>query len=243
MVKKESVYIACFLAALAGGCAKDSSSSSLENKVNGEQAVSVSSATIKTPAILEKTEKKGQTAVKKAPYQKKKQTPEIEKEKNLAPAYIKKIEEKKPIENYEVKNSTYSAIEAEKQDAKTEEALEVPGFLLEKEPEKKPEGYFLTYTKREVQKQHSNKLVKELEGYDMVEQKDGMIILHHPYFIDKTNLPAFKIEKGIVKSVNWEHVYSDMTLEEFKGYIESVKREQSRMKKALERLKEEWRGW
>jgi len=114
MAKKELLYIACFLAALASGCTRDNSCSGLEKKVS-EPAISASSTTIKTSVIPEKTEKKKQekqTAIRKA-YQKKK--PEIEKEKKLLPVLPAYIEDKKPAEEkteekvetgYEAKKST-----------------------------------------------------------------------------------------------------------------------------------------
>jgi len=265
MSKKDLIYVACFLTALASGCAKDNSS--LEKKVNEqpkEPAVYVSTMPVKTAITPEKTEKKKQTAIKKAPYTKKK-LPEIKKEEKPAPAYMEtKIEEKKPIEetpispevsistktleflgevetDYEVKKDTYAVIEMGME--REQKVQEEKKMYTKKEPRKKQERYHPVYAKRETQEQYSNSLIDELKGYSMVEVKEGTIILHHPYFIDKANLPSFRIEGEIVKSVNWGHVYSDMTIEEFKGHIESVEREQSRMKKSLEKLKEEWRGW
>jgi len=72
-------------------------------------------------------------------------------------------------------------------------------------------------------------IVNELDQqYDFVSQgkkeNERLIILNLPCFMDYSNLPAFKIEEGMIESVNWKSMYSPMTMEEFKNYVESIDR-------------------
>jgi len=66
------------------------------------------------------------------------------------------------------------------------------------------------------------------EKYDFVSQEkkesERLIILKLPCFMDYSNLPAFKIERDRIESVNWKSLYSPMTIEEFKNYVESIDR-------------------
>jgi hypothetical protein len=85
-------------------------------------------------------------------------------------------------------------------------------------------------------------IINELdEQYDFVSQEkkenERLIIFQPPCFMDYSNLPAFRIEEGLIKSVNWKSLYSPMTMEEFKNYVESIDRYKQQLIKGVSYIK------
>ena len=107
-----------------------------------------------------------------------------------------------------------------------------------------PKNLPVIQEKKENKQERSDlwNIVNELdEKYDFVSQgkkeNEKLIILDLPCFMDYSNLPAFKIEGDMIESVNWKSLYSPMTIEEFKNYVESIDRYKKQLIKGVSYIK------
>jgi len=125
---------------------------------------------------------------------------------------------------------------------KPERQITVVNVYNIKKPEQTSNEKKYEENKAETAGLEIKKIIDELDKkYDFVSQEkrenENVVVVRLPCFMDYSNLPSFKIEEGLIKSINWRSIYSDMTIEEFKEYAESIDRYKKQLIRGISYIK------